>query len=357
MSNNASYNSAKSAKYDEFYTQYEDIQKELNHYEKFFYGKTVLCNCDDPFESNFCKFFLRNFNYLGLKRLICTSYNNSPVAGTQLSLFDIINGATTGGHGFVLDVTKVPMANGRGVSDADIDKLLRSKKCVRELLGDGSFDSSESLEYLQQADIVVTNPPFSKFRKYMKVLLDSGKQFLIIGNIGAIGYDVVLDAFMHGKVWIGYECGAKTYRVPDTYDPDKSFVVDGIRYSKMGNTLWYTNLDVSTRHETLILYKRYSPEEYPQYVNYNAIEVDKVKNIPKDYDGLMGVPTSFIQVYNPDQFEILGTSQSLVRSLSPDVKEKGRHAQIGRFFLDDHDGTYKKCTERIVIRNKMPERK
>lgn len=168
MAKNESLSRAKNAKKDEFYTQYEDIQSELNHYEKHFQGKTVLCNCDDPFESNFCKFFLRNFNYLGLKRLICTSYAASPVIGQQLSLLDQDGNPVVQGCGYVMDISEVPMSNGRGVSDADIDALLQSKKSgVKKLQGDGDFRSEECIEYLKQADIVVTNPPFSLFREYV----------------------------------------------------------------------------------------------------------------------------------------------------------------------------------------------
>jgi len=351
MSGNKSLNDAKGAKFDEFYTSMQDIQAELNHYEKEFANKTVLCNCDDPFESNFCKFFIRNFNYLHLNRLICTSYSGSSVLGTQMSLFDDENLPLKSVYGYVMDIKSVPMENGRGVTDADIDKMLHSESCgVHKLSGNGDFQSKECIEYLKQADIVVTNPPFSKFRLYVKQLLDNKKSFLIIGGMGAIGYENILRAFMDKQIWIGYECGAKTYKVPETYDHDKSFVEDGARYAKMGNTVWYTNLYVSTRHELIDLFETYDPKKYPKYVNYDAIEVEKVKLIPKDYYGKMGVPTSFIESWNPDQFEIIGTSQSLVRKLSDDVKKHGKHAQIGRFFVDSGNGYYDKKTERLVIR-------
>ena len=169
MAKNENLHKAKEAKNDEFYTQYDEIQQELNHYEDKFKGKTVLCNCDDPFESNFCKFFLRNFNYLGLKRLICTSYNTSPVAWQKMTIWDYLGEkvAAGNGHGYVMDIKEVPMANGRGVSDEDIENLLKSKKRgVKKLKGDGDFRSDECIEYLKQADIIVTNPPFSLFRDY-----------------------------------------------------------------------------------------------------------------------------------------------------------------------------------------------
>ena len=189
MANNSSLHAAKDAKNDEFYTRYEDIQAELNHYEDHFKGKTVLCNCDDPFESNFCKFFLRNFNYLKLKRLICTSYAESPVVGEQMTIYDMSDEPVERGHGYVMDITSVPMANGRGVSDDDIERLLKSKKRgVQKLWGDGDFRSDECIEYLNQADIVVTNPPFSLFREYVGQLIAFDKEFLIIGNKNSIKY-------------------------------------------------------------------------------------------------------------------------------------------------------------------------
>ena len=308
MGNNASLRKADRVKQDEFYTTYEAIQSELNNYEKHFEGKTVLCNADDPFESNFCKFFLRNFNYLKLKRLICTSYNSSPVAGTQLSFFDISEDGEQRGHGYVLDVSKVPMANGRGVSDDDIDKLLRTKKWVKELKGDGDFRSEECIEYLRQADVVVTNPPFSLFREYVAQLMEYDKRFVIIGNQNAITYKEIFPLLRENKMWIGYKFGDMSFRVPDYYEPRETrFWVDetGQKWRSLGNACWFTNLDIKKRHEKLILYKNYASEDYPLYDNYDAINVDKVSDIPKDYDKSMGVPITFFDKYNPSQFEIL----------------------------------------------------
>lgn len=321
MSNNSNLHTSKDAKYDEFYTRYEDIQKELNHYEEHFKGKTVLCNADDPFESNFCKFFLRNFNYLGLKRLICTSFNSSPVAGTQISLMEIINGTVTQGHGYVMDISHVPMANGRGVSEADIDKLLRSKKCVKELQGNGDFRSEECIEYLKQADIVVTNPPFSLFREYVALLIEYDKRFLIIGNQNAITYKEIFPLLKDNKMWLGNHSGhtwfgvPKDYKIPENYltvDRKKmrsnGYMIDddGVVWRNLGNICWYTNLDLKKRHERMVLFKTYSPEAYPQYDNFDAIDVSKTSDIPMDYDGVMGVPISFLDKFNPEQFEIIG---------------------------------------------------
>ena len=295
MAKSENLTKAKENKNDEFYTLYEDVQSELNHYEKHFEGKTILCNCDDPFESNFCKFFLRNFNYLKLKRLICTSYKASSVAGTQLSFFDLIEDTPSAdkAHGYVLDVSKVPMANGRGISDSDIDKLLRSKKNVKELKGDGDFRSDECIEYLKQADIVVTNPPFSLARNFINTLFEYSKQFLIVGDLNWTSNKDVFSYMQDNKMWMGYTS-------------PKTFIQPNGSIKKFGNKLWFTNLDIKKRHEKLILFKHYNEDDYPHYDNYDAIEVSKVSDIPVDYDKIMGVPITFLDHYNPEQFEILG---------------------------------------------------
>ena len=306
---NSNLHKAKDNKQDEFYTQYEDIQKELNHYEEHFKGKVVLCNCDDPFESNFCKYFLRNFNYLGLKRLICTSYHASSIAGSQITFFDLMEDTPVSqGHGYVMDITKVPMANGRGVSDEDIDRLLRQKKWVKELKGDGDFNSEECLEYLDQADVVVTNPPFSLFRKFINLLVDKEKDFLILGDQNKITYKDIYPLIKQDKVWLGYYCGDMAFRVPDYYKPRETrFWIDetGQKWRSFGNICWFTNLDIKRRHQKIDLYKQYSPEEYPKFDNYDAISVSKVAEIPMDYDGVMGVPITFLYKHNPNQFEIV----------------------------------------------------
>jgi len=296
MAKNSNLIRAKETKNDEFYTQYEDIQKELNHYEEHFKGKTILCNCDDPYESNFCKFFLRNFNYLQLKRLICTSYYASSVVGTQLSIFDLIdNVSESEGHGYVMDVSSVPMANGRGVSDEDINKLLKSKKCVKELKGNGDFSSPECIEYLKAADVVVTNPPFSIARQlYLPLLLQYDKKFLIVGDMTWETNKDMFPLIKDNKVWLGY-------------NPVKEFVQPNGTKKTFGNKLWFTNLDIKKRHESMVLYKKYNEEEYPRYDNYaDIIEVSKVTDIPMDYNGIMSVPISFLDKHNPDQFELVG---------------------------------------------------
>lgn len=339
MANNASLHAAGVAKQDEFYTQYDDIQNELNHYEKHFEGKTVLCNCDDPFESNFCKFFLRNFNYLKLKRLICTSYSTSSVVGQQLSLFDEMDAPVEQGSGYVMDIHEVPMANGRGVSDADIDVLLHSKKRgVKKLEGDGDFRSDECIKYLKQADIVVTNPPFSLFREYVAQLMKYEKHFLIIGNQNNVTYKEIFPLIQQNKIWLGWKFGDMAFRVPDYYEPRSTrFWVDeyGKKWRSFGTICWYTNLDHDKRHEELVLYRKYygHEEDYPRYANYDAINVDKVSEIPCDYFEEMGVPITYLDKHNPEQFEIIGASRWLGKPMS-EIAPKGSYVAGGvRFYL------------------------
>lgn len=273
----------------------------------------MLCNCDDPFESNFCKFFLRNFNYLKLKRLICTSYGTSPVIGQQLSLFDNADEPVQRGNGYVMDITEVPMANGRGVSDADINNLLLSKKRgVKKLKGDGDFRSDECVKYLKQADIVVTNPPFSLFREYVAQLMQHGKQFLIIGNVNAITYKEIFPLIKDNKMWLGasIHSGDRKFYVPDDYPLNAAgcgIDADGRKFIRVKGVRWFTNLDYAIRHEELPLYNRYygNEEEYPKYDNYDAINVDKTSDIPGDYYEDIGVPITYLDKHNPEQFEVI----------------------------------------------------
>jgi len=308
---------AKRDKQNEFYTLYEVIQAELNHYEDKFKNKTVFCNCDDPFESNFFRFFVKNFNYLGLKRLICTCYRGSPVAFT---IFDYLKDDNEEplekSNGYVIDIKEVPMKNGRGVTDDDINKLLLSKKRgVKKLKGDGDFRSKECIEYLKLADIVVTNPPFSLFREYVAQLIEYKKKFLIIGNQNALTYKEIFKLIKNNEIWLGssIHSGDREFRIPDDYEVrSKSLRIDdkGYRYIRVVGVRWWTNLDYKERHEDLLLYKTYNEEEYPKYDNYDAINVDKTELIPKDYDGVMGVPITFMDKYNPEQFEIVALGNS-----------------------------------------------
>lgn len=319
MSRNSDLQAAAKARKDEFYTQLTDIEKELRHYRSHFKAKTVFCNCDDPFESNFFRYFVLNFNQLGLKKLIATCYTGSPIANQQLSLFDVpgaSRSARNGGKPYVAEVTSVRDATGDGGIDmADIAELFKNgENSLKELQGDGDFRSLESLNFLQKTDIVVTNPPFSLFREYFAQLIKHDKKFIIIGNVNAITYKEFFSFLMSNRVWIGpsIHSGDRKFNVPDDYplaaagcgidDSGKKFIkVKGVR--------WFTNLDFRERHEQMILLKKYNPETYPRYDNYDAIEVSKTSDIPCDYFGVMGVPITFLDKYNPEQFEIIGIAK------------------------------------------------
>lgn len=338
MPKNVGLTKASKDKKDEFYTDYDVIQAELNYYEAQFESKTVLCNCDDPFESNFAKFFLRNFNYLKLKRLICTSYTGSSVIGTQLSLFDDYNDPVTNQHGYVLDISGVPIANGRGVSDQDIENLLHTMGTVKRLKGNGDYSSKECLNYLKQSDIVVSNPPLP----YLATLMKYNKRFLIIGNLNSITYKEIFPLVMNNKIWLGasIHSGDREFRVPDDYPLKASrFRVDesGIKYIRVKGVRWFTNLDYKQRHEDLILFKQYRPEDYPKYSNYDAIRVHKTVEIPMDYPGLIAVPITFIDKYSPEQFEIVG---------------EANHGSDGPWDLFKPVMNGKNEFKRLVIRNK-----
>lgn len=369
---NASLNAANKAKNDEFYTLLTDIEKEMRYYRKHFKGKTVFCNCDDPFESNFFKYFVLNFNRLGLKKLIATCYATSPIAGQQLSLFDVVGGDEDKKcKPYKAVVTKVYDVTGDGGVDMfDVAELFKNHENeLSELEGDGDFRSEECLALLDEADIVVTNPPFSLFREYVATLMEHEKKFIIIGNSNAITYKEVFPLIMQDRLWLGVTrsgTGSMWFRITDDF-PVKSGqkVENGVRYQTIGNSAWFTNLDVKKRHEEIILVKRYSPEEYPHYDNYDAVEVSKVVNIPCDYAGIMGVPITFLGKYNPDQFEIVGMCENLdLYGLKTRVYTSEECHQ--RYFeLFGKPGTYdlnaagvvngKKVYQRILIRNRHPE--
>ncbi len=361
MAGNNNLNSAKSARKDEFYTQLTDIEKELKHYRQHFRGKTVLCNCDDPFESNFFKYFVLNFNRLGLKKLLATCYTGSPIANRQLSLFDVLGTAEgTENRPYKAVVTTVYDKTGDGGVDMlDVAELFKTgENELTELEGDGDFRSPECLALLAEADIVVTNPPFSLFREYVSTLMEHEKSFIIIGSLNAVSYKEIFPLLMNNRIWLGYNNGDMAFTVPDDYEPRETRYwqdENGQKWRSMGNIAWFTNLDIKKRHEEMILVRRYSPDEYLKYVNYNAIEVTKASDIPCDYAGQMGVPITFMDKYNPDQFEIIGISRELVRTISEDVKKNGAYPQIGRFYLNIGETKYKKVYERLVIRNKHPE--
>lgn len=360
MAGNASLNRANAAKQDEFYTQLTDIEKELRHYRKHFQGKTVLCNCDDPYESNFFKYFALNFNRLGLKKLIATCYAGSPIANRQLSLFDV---SGEQGDAYVAAVTQVYDTTGDGGVDMlDVAALFRSRENVlTKLKGDGDFRSPKCLRLLDEADIVVTNPPFSLFREYISVLMEHQKKFIIIGNQNATKYKEIFPYFMSNAIWLGYNNGDMAFRVPDYFEPRETRYwqdEDGQKWRSLGNIAWFTNLDIKKLHERLILVKRYRPKEYPHYDNYDAIEVSKISNIPCDYAGLMGVPITYMTIHNPDQFEIVGLSDRdsplrikvYTKADSPQYSDFNRCCTIRQ-----QDGSLKSTYMRILIRNLHPE--
>ena len=333
---NSQLSAAKKAKNDEFYTRMTDIEHELVHYRKHFKGKVVLCNCDDPFESNFFKYFALNFNPLGLKKLIATCYSGSPIAGGeyQPSLFDDDVDENTGRHRraykAVVNVFRDTTGDG-GLDMDDIRNLLDSgENELTELHGDGTygagdFRSKECLELLDEADIVVTNPPFSLFREYVATLMDYDKKFVIVGNQNAITYKEAFPLLRDDRLWLGYN-KVKEFVVPSADHPERGNIVTdgkGGLIAKFGNICWYTNLDIKKRHEDLLLYRRYAddPSKYPKYDNYDAIEVSKVKDIPEDYWGVMGVPITFMDKYNPGQFDIIGCSESEGRGFSNGLRD------------------------------------
>ena len=316
MAGNTNLYNANRAKQDEFYTQLVDIEKELRHYKNHFMGKTVFCNCDDPFESNFFKYFAMNFNFLGLKKLIATCYDCSPIAGDELPLFEIENSQTEK-KAYKIEITEVTDENGDGAIDlADVELLIKNhKNTLTTLNGNGDFRSDECIELLKQADIVVTNPPFSLFREYVAQLVQYDKKFIIIGNKNAITYKEIFPLIKENRLWIGLtiRSGDREFRVPQDYvTRSASLRIDekGNKYVRVPGVHWFTNLDYPERHEELVLYKRYNEEEYPKYDNYDAVNVDKTTDIPYDYNGVMGVPITFLDKYNPEQFEIVALGNS-----------------------------------------------
>lgn len=308
---NKNLNAAKEAKKDEFYTQLADIENELKHYRQHFRGKTILCNCDDPYESNFFKYFANNFNAFGLKKLIATCYNGSPVQGSELMLDFGDFQDEPKKIAYKVEITEVTDVNGDGRIDlADVRYLIQNDKNVLSVLKEnGDFRSRECIELLKEADIVVTNPPFSLFREYVAQLMAYEKKFIIIGNLNALTYKEIFRFIKDDLLWLGSTLSFAKFKVPANYEERSTrFWIDetGQKWRSFGNICWFTNLDIKKRHEELILYQTFSPEEYPKYDNYDAIDVGKTADIPIDYDGIMGVPITFLDKYNPDQFEIVG---------------------------------------------------
>ena len=329
-SQNTNLTLAKANKKDEFYTQLSDIERELKHYKKHFKDKVVLCNCDDPRVSNFFHFFSYNFEKFGLKKLIATCYKNQ-----DSDLFSQNNSE----RAIYLEYTGDK--NGNNVPDAE-------EIGIKHLQSDGDFRSKECIELLKQADIVVTNPPFSLFREYVAQLIEYDKKFLIIGNINAISYKEIFKLIKENKAWLGVNMGRgiSGFIVPKNYElygTEARVDEYGNRIVATNNCLWLTNLDNAKRHEELILYKNYTPEEYPTYDNYDAINVDKTKDIPMDYKGAMGVPITFLDKFNPDQFEIIDGIGRYSMLTGPTAETQGT-------YLTMINGVPKYA--RIVIKNK-----
>ena len=351
MPGNSNLHDSSRNKQDEFYTNLQLVEDELKHYRAHFKGKRVLCNCDDPYESNFFKYFAMSFNSLGLKSLTATCYATSPVVYTQLDLFGEgmtvsrkeRKGTQRGKQPYKIVINEVTDVNGDGRIDlADVEWLIKNKKNVlTKLKGDGDFRSPECVALLDEVDVVVTNPPFSLFREYMALLMEHGKQFLIVGNMNAAIYSEVFPLIKGNKVWLGNKSGHFWFKVPDSYEEKATdFKIDenGQKWRRMGNICWFTNLDIEKRHEEMTLFRHYSPEEYPTYDNYDAIEVSKTADIPCDWDGKMGVPITFMDKYNPDQFEIVGLDRYV---------EDNPH--YGHRFTINGKETY----ARIIIRRKQ----
>ena len=314
---NSNLHKAKKEKNDEFYTQLSDIEKEMVYYKDFFKGKVVYCNCDDARESNFFKYFSMNFEHLGLKKLIATGYKEN-------------------GHGVIL-IYEGDKNGNRKIDDSEIE--------VKELNGNGDFRSKECVELLMEADVVVTNPPFSLFRQYIKQLMDYKKKFIIIGNTQAITYKEIFPYIKNNELWLGastFNSGMYFY-VPDNYAYADTYKFDrekgGRKVMRVSSICWFTNIEHSRRNEYLDLYKKYNEKEFPKYDNYDAIECGKVCEIPMDYEGVVGVPITFLDKYNPKQFEIIGHEHDLLGD--------GGSEHIGQFEVNGK-GTYK----RILIRRK-----
>lgn len=303
---------AKNNKKDEFYTQLSDVERELKHYKEHFKDKVVYCNCDDPRISNFFHYFSYNFEKLGLKKLIATCYKNQ-----DSDLFSENKSESA------IYLEYEGDKNGNNVPDAE-------EIGIKPLKGDGDFRSKESIELLKQADIVVTNPPFSLFREYVAQLIEYDKKFVIVGHQNAISYKEIFKLIKENKIWLGYGFSGGAGHFINQHYEDYATATDRKEgMIRVSGVHWFTNLDIVKRHEDLILYKTYNPEEYPTYDNYNAINVDKTKDIPMDYAGAIGVPITFLDKYSPDQFEIIGQGQG---NLYRELTEKG----LNKKFVEDY---------------------
>ena len=368
---NKNLNAAKIAKKDEFYTQLSDIERELQHYWQHFRDKVVLCNCDDPYESNFFKYFALRFNQLGLKKLICTCYNGSPVTGKELMLhFDNSEDDDPKKIAYKVEITEVKDENGDGAVDlSDVQYLLKNDKNVLSILKTGDFRSKECIELLKEADIVVTNPPFSLFREYIGQLMKYGKKFLIIGHQNAIKYKEVFPLFMENRVWLGYGFKGAAAHFFSPYEDTATAGDHRQHMIRVSGVMWFTNLEIPKHYEDWDLVCRYSADEYPTYSNYDAIDVSKTSNIPYDYDGLMGVPITFMDKYNPNKFDIIGNAcdtdwcrnagikamgQATIDKLRAQGNKAHVTANMNTLYFEKNGMIYLPYA-RVIIRNKHPQ--
>jgi len=371
---NATLTGAKIAKNDEFYTQYHDIEKEVNAYLEYnpdvFRGKTILLPCDDPYESNFFKYFALRFKYFGLKKLISTCYDGSPISNRELSLFDDEppeNKTTRKAHKLIL--TDPPDFDGIDIINLpNIKGILSDKYHVIPLSGNGDFRSDEVKLLRDESDIIITNPPFSLFREFLSWIVEANKQFLIIGNLNAITYKEVFPLIKGNKLWLGpsISSGDREFQVPKDYPANAANWrrdENGNLFLRIKGVRWFTNLDHGHRHQKIPLmtmaetirysrHKEVKGKDYQKYVNYDAIEVPFVDAIPSDYNGNMGVPVSLLDKYNPEQFQILGTNLTLGTPIS-EIAKKGTYAQGGpSFYTANDNGTYNRIYTRIIIKRK-----
>ena len=325
---NSKLSNAKNAKNDEFYTQLSDIEKELKHYKRHFKGKVVLCNCDDPRVSNFFHYFAYNFEKLGLKKLITTCYKNQ-----NADLFSQNDSEQA------IYLEYEGDKNGNNVPDPD-------EIGIKHFKGDGDFRSEECIELLKQADIVVTNPPFSLFREYVAQLIEYDKNFIIIGHQNALTYKEIFPLIKENTLWLGYGFKGGAAHFINTQYKDYASADDHQEgMIRVSGVTWYTNFDISKRHEDLILYKQFNSDEFPKYDNYDAININKTKDIPLDYEGYMGVPITFMNKYNPEQFEIIGATESEGKGFSNGLWDK--ESKISQPVVNK-----KRVYKRIFIKNK-----
>jgi len=367
MANNAGLREANKAKEDEFYTQLDDIEKELRYYSGQLRDKVILCNCDDPYESNFFKYFASNFNYLGLKKLIATCYDGSPIAAEQLSLFDIpVLEADSEKHAYKIEINEVKDYNNDGAVDlSDVEYLLKNKKNTLTLLREnGDFRSDECKELLDESDVVITNPPFSLFREFVSLLEEKNKKYLLISNTNALTYKEIFKLFKENKIRTGntnFNVGMY-FKVPeDTENYHK--VINNEKYVRVATSCWLTNLEVSKHNQPLVLYKQYEESEYKKYANFDAINIDKYLDIPIDYNGVMGVPVTFLDKYCPEQFEIIGlgiSNSGIECGVQPYTEEHKRYrketqnkgAVDGDLYMLDDDGHPVVPYARVLIKAK-----